>query len=289
VIAISLGYFLGRKIRISNIKDFFVPAGIVFLGFCGLIMLGGDLGTTAIVVIIAFIAYTIANTDWRIMALVFIPLIATATAFVVSRPNRLIRFTAFLTGCDDPQIAVCYQVMHARYAFANGGLFGAGLGQSIAKWNYVPYADTDFIFSIVGEELGYIACVLIVLLFILVMLCMIKIADFTGNRMQKIAIYAIIVYVPGQALINIAVTLGIAPAIGIPLPLISSGGTSLITSLISIGYVLLCAKNSAPVKAALDATPHGIKLRINAARKAKMRAQRKRAKAAKTKTKAVRK
>ncbi|MDR1033616.1 MAG: FtsW/RodA/SpoVE family cell cycle protein [Bifidobacteriaceae bacterium] len=268
VIAIESGYFLGKKVRINNLKDFLMPAGFIFLAFCALIMVEKDLGTASIVVIVTFVAYIIANTRWSVMATIFIPLATAAGIFVAIEPHRLTRFTAFLTGCTDPQIAVCYQVIHARYAFANGGLFGAGLGQSIAKWNYVPYADTDFIFSIIGEELGYIACVIIVILFLLIMFCMIRIADYTADRVQKIAIYAIIVYIPGQALLNIAVTLGIAPAIGIPLPLISGGGTSLIVSIVSIAFVLCCAKNSPPVKEMLGATRGGIKKRVNAARKA---------------------
>lgn len=129
------------------------------------------------------------------------------------------------------------------WALASGGVFGVGLGNSKAKWSWLPEADNDYIFAIIGEELGLIGAVVVLSLFVVLAVGMIKIIRQSRDPFVKTVTGGILAWIIGQALINIAVVLGLLPVLGVPLPLISAGGSALIMTLVAIGVVLSFARD----------------------------------------------
>ena len=144
-------------------------------------------------------------------------------------PNRLNRVLAAYQECSGTDAQkVCYQSIHAKYALAEGGLFGVGLGNSREKWNYLSEAHNDFIFAIIGEETGFIGAAIVIILFVVLGGCMISVALQTADRYASVSLLCITVWLVGQALINIGVVVGVFPVMGVPMPFVSAGGSSLI-------------------------------------------------------------
>jgi cell division protein FtsW len=142
--------------------------------------------------------------------------------------------------------------VHGWWALASGGIFGVGLGNSKLKWSWLPEADNDFIFAIVGEELGLIGAILVLVLLLVLAVTFVRIirARPTTDAFARVAVSAVLVWIIGQAFVNIAVVLGLLPVLGVPLPLISAGGSALVTTLLGIGIVLSFARLApAPVPA----------------------------------------
>jgi cell division protein FtsW (lipid II flippase) len=131
-----------------------------------------------------------------------------------------------------------WQSTHGEWAFASGGFFGTGLGKSKMKWSWIPEAQNDFIFAIVGEEWGLIGALGIIALFVAMGSVMFKIAAKAQDPYQKLVVYGVTFWIMSQAFINISVVLTMFPVLGVNLPLISAGGTSMLASLIAIGLVL---------------------------------------------------
>jgi cell division protein FtsW len=142
----------------------------------------------------------------------------------------------------------CWQPLHGKWALANGGIFGVGLGQSKAKWSWLPAADNDYIFAIIGEELGMIGCLVVIGLFVTLAVAFIRIIRSANDPMVRIVTGGIMIWIVGQAFVNIGVVLGVLPVLGVPLPLLSSGGSALIMSLLAIGVVLSFTKEEKPLK-----------------------------------------
>lgn len=160
-------------------------------------------------------------------------------------PYRLKRFLAFLNPEADPQGAG-YQIIQSLYALGSGGLFGMGLGQSKQKFLYLPENHTDFIFAIIGEELGFAGASIIILLFILFAWRGFKIAVDSPDVFASLLAVGITASIIIQAIINIGVVTGSMPVTGVPLPLISFGGTSLLFTLIGIGILLNISRYNVP-------------------------------------------
>ena len=140
--------------------------------------------------------------------------------------NRMDRILGWLSSECDVAVA-CYQTLHGGYGLASGGWGGLGLGESREKWSYLPAAHNDFIFAILGEELGLIGTLLVLALFGLLAFAMIRIIRRHPDPFVQITTGAILCWIIGQALVNIAVVIGLAPVIGVPLPLVSAGGSAL--------------------------------------------------------------
>jgi cell division protein FtsW len=162
--------------------------------------------------------------------------------------SRSGRFEAWLAGCDPAKLEPliydlhCWQSVNGWQALAHGGVFGVGLGNSSAKWAWLPAADNDFIFAIIGEELGLLGCLLVLAVYVVLAVCLVRIIRMVPAPFAKIATSVVLVWVVGQALVNIAVVLGLLPVLGVPLPLVSSGGSALITTMTAIGIVLSFAR-----------------------------------------------
>ena len=212
------------------------------------VLLGQDLGTAIIIFAIILACLAFSGVAARMIVL---PMIAGAigVAFLaILSPNRMARIMSFLNeNCTDYTNA-CWQPLHGKWALANGGVFGVGLGQSKAKWSWLPAADNDYIFAIIGEELGMIGCLLVIALFVALAIAFVRIIRQANDPMVRIVTGGIMIWIVGQAFVNIGVVLGVLPVLGVPLPLLSSGGSALIMSLLAIGVVLSFTKEEKPIK-----------------------------------------
>jgi cell division protein FtsW len=172
--------------------------------------------------------------------------------FVITSPNRMQRLLSHAGGTDDYS-GIDWQSTHGMWALASGGLFGVGLGNSKAKWSWLPAADNDYIFAIIGEELGLIGALLVIVLFIVLTVVMLRVISRARDRFGKAVVGGIMVWIVGQAFVNIGVVIGVFPVLGVPLPLISAGGTALIACLAAIGVVISIARDGAQYQAELEA------------------------------------
>jgi cell division protein FtsW len=196
------------------------------------------LGTVIIMGMIVIAAVFYAGVKLRIL---LIPVLLGGLAIFLmaaTSANRMARIFSYLSeNCTDYTNS-CWQPLHGKWALAGGGIFGVGLGNSKAKWSWLPAADNDYIFAIIGEELGMIGAILVLVLFVLLAVAFMRIVKDAPNDLVRVTTGAIMVWIVGQAFVNIGVVLGVLPVLGVPLPLLSSGGTALIATLLAIGVVL---------------------------------------------------
>ena len=170
---------------------------------------------------------------------------------------RLERLTAFfnppsLDACKD---SFCYQMVQARYAIANGGWFGTGLGQGRTKWAWLPAAENDFIFAVIAEELGVVGCAVVVTLFAVLAYTGLRIARRVEDPFRRLAAAGAIAWLVGQAFINIGGVIGLLPLTGVPLPFISVGGSALVVTLAAVGMLASFARAEPDAARALHARP----------------------------------
>jgi cell division protein FtsW len=173
---------------------------------------------------------------------VFIAVAATGIALMVwLAPYRMARITAFLDPFADPSDGG-FQAVRGLYALATGGLWGVGLGNSAMKWNLLPHAQSDYIFAIIGEELGFLGCLVVVTLYGVLAYAGFRIARRAADRFIQLASVAITVWLIGQAAMNMGYVVGLLPVTGVQLPLISAGGTSLVLTLFIVGLLARFAR-----------------------------------------------
>ena len=193
--------------------------------------------------------------SWQSLGVVAFGGLLAVVFFVVTSPNRMARLFGHAAGNDDYS-GLGWQPLHGLWALAGGGLFGVGLGGSKAKWSWLPAADNDYIFAIIGEELGLIGALLVVALFIALAAVLLRVIARARDRFGKAVVGGILVWIVGQAFVNIGVVIGVLPVLGVPLPLISAGGTALIACLLAMGVVISIARDGANYQAELEAE-HG--------------------------------
>lgn len=240
-----LALTLSRKgERIHEWRELLMPIVPVAGAAIGLVLLGGDFGTSIILASIVMGSLFFAGVKIRFLALPIVLMSLVGAILIVGRSSRQDRLGAFLTGCTSDASQACWQTVHGWWALASGSIFGVGLGNSSLKWSWLPEADNDFIFAIIGEELGLIGAILVLALFVVIAVSFVRIIRANSDPFARIAISAVLIWIIGQAFVNIAVVLGMLPVLGVPLPLISSGGTALITSLLAIGIVLSFARHA---------------------------------------------
>jgi cell division protein FtsW len=163
-------------------------------------------------------------------------------AMVKFAPYRMARVTSFLDPFADPT-ASGYQAIHGLYALATGGLWGVGLGNSAMKWNLLPHAESDYIFAIIGEELGFLGCLVVVTLYGVLAYAGFRIARRSADRFVQLSCVSITVWLVGQAAMNMGYVVGLLPVTGVQLPLISAGGTSLVLTLFIVGLLARFARS----------------------------------------------
>ena len=224
----------------------------------GLVLLGNDLGTAVIMLFIVLGALFYAGVKLRIITTAVVVVSVIGASFASLSENRMKRITAWATGCTDEADfrESCWQTVHGWWALADGGIFGSGLGGSRAKWNWLPEADNDFIFAIIGDELGLVGALVVLVLFVVLAIGFIRVIRTSTDPFAKVATAGVLVWVVGQAFVNIAVVLGVLPVLGVPLPLISAGGTALVSTLLAIGVVLSFARHKPePLEAEPEISP----------------------------------
>ncbi len=238
---------LSRRPVPRTMAELMKPIGLVCAAFCGLVILQPDLGTTIALVLMVGGILIVSGVPLRLLAVSGILTIALGGAAIWSSAYRRARFFSFLHASQDSQ-GTGYQIMQAKISLASGGFSGHGLGQSVSKTGYLPEAHTDMILAIIGEELGLIGLTLLVAAFVTFAWAGFRVALACRDPFGKRLAAGITTLVCGQAVINIAAVLGVAPLTGIPLPFVSYGGSSLIVLLAAVGILLNIAVNERVVE-----------------------------------------
>ena len=237
-------FIASREEEIHDPLRVVVP--IFLVGTIGLIlvMLGGDLGTATIIALILFVTLSVAGAPLTALSQIFIVGAAAAALFTTSSASRMARITAWLNPGTASSEAFNWQYEHGTWALAGGGIFGVGLGNSKMKWSWIPEVENDFIFAVIGEELGFIGALVVIALFALLISSLVGIMNRSESTFSKILVLGVVVWIIAQSSVNVAVVLGVLPVLGVPLPLISAGGSSLIATLGVIGLVLAIEKDN---------------------------------------------
>lgn len=222
-----------------------VPAVPVSLLAIGMVLLGQDLGTASIMIAIVLGALFYAGAPLRRLAAMAGIVAVGGVLFALSSSSRSSRIDVWLNGCrPEDYEGSCWQVVHGTWALGSGGVFGVGLGNSAAKWSWLPHAESDFIFAVIGEELGMVGASVVLLLFVVLAIGLVRLIRSHRDPFSRIVTGGVLIWIVGQAFVNVAVVLGLLPVLGVPLPLISVGGSALIASLLAIGVVLSLARSA---------------------------------------------
>ncbi len=232
--------------RSKAIGDFRLTLGPVLLVFglaAGLMMKQPDLGTTIVTAAVVFSVLFLSGVPMLPLTLTALCGTVATTYLAFSEKYRRDRMLSFLHPERDAKNSG-YQVMQSLMGLSSGGIFGVGLGASKAKWGYLPHAHTDFIFAIIGEELGLVGAGIVVLLFVAFGLLGIRIAFSAKDRFGSLMAMGITAWVLVQAMVNVGAVIGILPVTGIPLPFVSFGGSSLVMTMGATGMMLNIAHQS---------------------------------------------
>jgi len=241
-----------RRMERASLREMLVPlipAAVIALA---LIVVQPDLGQTVSLGIILLALLWFAGLPLKVFVSSLLAGMAAAAVLAVSEGYRSDRVRSWLDPSADTQGAG-YQARQAKFALANGGVFGDGLGQGTAKWNYLPNAHNDFIFAIVGEELGFIGAFGLLALFGLFAYTGMRIAKRSADPFLRLLTATATAWVIGQVFINVGYVVGLLPVTGIQLPLISAGGTSTATTLFMVGLMANAARHEPDAVAALRA------------------------------------
>jgi cell division protein FtsW len=229
-----------------------LPVGVVVVG---LVLAGRDLGTGLVLLLVLAALLFSAGAPARIFLGAAAVMTALALVLAVTSANRMARIDAWLKGSCSDQLGTCFQSIHGKYALADGGWWGVGLGASREKWSWLPEAHNDFIFAIIGEELGLVGALVVLALFAVLAWACYRLVVRSDDAFVRIATAGVMAWVIGQALINIGAVIGMLPVIGVPLPLVSSGGTALLTTMFALGMLLSFARQEPGCRAALADRP----------------------------------
>lgn len=239
-----LAVMLGRLSRadMSNPRRVLLPAGAGAAGALFAVLAGQDMGTAIIYVIMFGVVFWIAGIPgrWFAVAGLFVGVAAVIlVALQSSRLNRIVDYfqNVFMT----PDIHDPTQADYAMWAFGTGGVGGVGLGASREKWNYLPEAHNDFIFAVIGEELGFFGALAVIVLYIVLGAGFVRIIIHHDTLWVRYFTAMIAMWLVGQAVLNMMVVAGVLPVFGVPLPFISQGGSAMIACLLAVGVVLSAA------------------------------------------------
>jgi cell division protein FtsW len=228
-----------------------IPFGLVVVAVCGVIILQRDLGTTTIVAVTAFLLVFAAGV--RIRYLLFTGLVATLAGWmlIMGEGYRKVRFLSFLHPWED-RTDTGYQLIQSLIGLGSGGLFGVGLGASRQKWMYIPNAHTDFIFSILGEELGLLGELVILAMFAVLLYSGFRISTRVTDTFGRLLATGIVAWLGLQTLVNLGAVTGVLPVTGVPLPFVSFGGSSLIVTLAAVGILANVGRTAAAEQGATE-------------------------------------
>lgn len=239
-LALVIGWIMYRKRAVlGTLMHDLIPMIPVALVVLGLVMLGKDLGTASVIVLVLLGCILFSPLRFRVFVIVGLGSAAGAFVAAAMSSNRMARILSFLDPhCLDDYLTTCWQPLHAIWGLAGGGVWGVGLGNSREKYSWLPAAANDYIFAIVGEELGLIGCIVVLALFAMYTVGVLRIIRRTNDPFVRTVTGGLLFWMIGQALTNIGVVLRLAPALGVPLPFMSQGGTSLLAGLFATGVLL---------------------------------------------------
>ena len=237
LILVISGMLYQRRDYFDDVVNTWVfPLAAMFVALV-LVLGGKDLGTGMVMFGLSFVLMILAGMPTKLIWTVLIPVLL-VVGFLASSGSRKARIVAWLNPDAPDPTDVGWQAKHGIWALAAGGFSGTGLGDSKMKWSWVPMIDNDYIFSVVGEELGLLGAATLIVLYVLLTLALVKILNRTDRLYEQFLMYGILAWIAIQSFINIGVVLNFLPVLGVPLPLISSGGTSLVATLMTLGIAL---------------------------------------------------
>ncbi|WP_435747832.1 putative lipid II flippase FtsW [Nocardioides sp. SYSU DS0663] len=242
--------YANKERRLGSLHQMVVPVVPGLLLATGLVVAGRDLGTAlvffAILLGMLWVAGAPAKMFWFCISVVSVAALGLATM----EQERVARLTNFVDPFQDYHDAG-WQPAHGLYALSTGGVFGQGIGASQQKWGDLPEAHTDFIFAVLGEELGLVGTLLVVGLFLTIAYAALRVARETVDPFVRYCTFGIVVWLMGQMIINVGMVLALLPVIGIPLPLVSYGGSALLPSLVALGLLIGFARREPEAARAL--------------------------------------
>ena len=224
-----------------------VPAALLMFA---LVMMQPDLGSTITLFIVLLALLWFAGAALRLFGVILLGAITAGFVLTWVASYRMSRLTSFLDPLADPT-GKGYHARQALFALADGGMFGRGLGQGWSKWQYLPNVHNDFIFAVIGEELGFVGCAVVLILFGTTAYVGMRIAGRNTDPWIRLVAATLTVWLVGQAAINVGYVVGLLPITGLPLPLISSGGSSVVTSMLVFGLLANFARHEPEAIAAL--------------------------------------
>jgi cell division protein FtsW len=236
-LAVWAAAYLARRPAPQTLGELAKPLGLLALVFCGLVLIQPDLGTAITIMIMLGGVLVVSGTPLGLLGAAGALVSVIGLAAIWLEPYRRARLFAFLDPWSDPQNSG-FQSVQALIGLGSGGVFGEGLGQGISKVFYLPEAHTDMIFAIVGEELGLLGTTMVIAGFAVFAYTGMRIALRCKDPFGKRLAAALTTLVCGQAVVNLAAVMGVAPLTGIPLPFVSYGGSSLVVLLASVGVLL---------------------------------------------------
>lgn len=223
----------------KDIKKFSKLLPVVLIGgvFCLLIITEPNMSITMCLGLVMITMLLVGGISIKHFVLICIPLVILVPVLILLEPYRISRLMAFLNPWASPQ-GEGFQLIESLYSLGSGGLFGVGLFSSRQKYLYLPFAESDFVFAIIGEELGFFGSCLIILIFLVLIFFIIKVALSAKDRFGSLLCVGIASVIAVQVILNIAVVTGSIPPTGLPLPFISAGSTSLLVFMSAIGVVV---------------------------------------------------
>ena len=242
--------YANKDRRLGNLHQVMMPVVPGLIAATGLVIFGKDLGTALVLFAILLGMLWVVGAPARMFALSFLVISVFAGALAATDPERLNRITTF----TDPMRtynSAGWQPAHGLFALSSGGLFGQGIGASQQKWGNLPEAHTDFIFAVLGEELGLVGTLLVIGLFLTIAYAAIRVARRTKDPFVRYMTFGLVVWIVGQMMINVGMVLALLPVIGIPLPLVSYGGSALVPSLVALGMLVGFARREPEAARAL--------------------------------------
>lgn len=256
---------LARKEKLGLLADWrhmLVPLlpGTAVLAL--LVMAGDDLGSTSVLLIIFLTLLWIAGTPGRVFAGMLILMGLVVFLLIVTAGYRSARLADFFNQANTNPLGVNMQVIQGKWALGSGGVFGTGLGASRAKWGYVPEDTNDFIFSIIGEELGLVGTLCVTALYGGLAYAGLRVARSAPDMFSRLASAAITAWVVMQAVVNIGSVIGVLPPEGVPLPLVSEGLSSLLVTMVALGMLMSFARRAPGAAEALAARGPGVASRL---------------------------
>ncbi|MGL5316167.1 MAG: putative lipid II flippase FtsW [Peptostreptococcaceae bacterium] len=231
-----------RYEKMKSLTKGVIPVLIVPIIFFALIMLQPNMSTAGTIILVTFVMVFVAGMNMKFVIAMFGSGVGLFLLLALTSEYRLKRILSFLDPFQDP-LGNGYQVIQGLYALGSGGLFGMGLGKSQQKWFYIPEPQNDFIFAIIGEELGLVGCIIVIMLFVILVYRCVRIALKCSNVFACMTVIGIGAQIGIQAALNIAVATSSMPVTGVALPFISYGGTSLVILMSAVGIVLNISKH----------------------------------------------